>query len=86
MNSMTDNQPGDWAWGPAWRGLRDDVNMLKWLFEEERELTRLYVESVFWALTGKRFGVDDFAREVGFGATAEGPADDPERPAQGALD
>lgn len=74
------------GWGPAWRRLRDDVNVLSWLVAEERELTRLYIESAFWALTGKRLGVDQFAKEVGFGAAAQGTTDDPERSAQGALD
>lgn len=82
MSSTTD----PWGWGPAWRKLRDDVNVLGWLFEEERELTRLYVESVFWALTGRSFTVDEFAAEVGFGSAAQGAPDDPQRPAQGALD
>lgn len=73
-------------WGPAWRGLRDDVNTLMWLFEEERTLQRLYLESAFWALTGRRLSIDDFAAEVGFGAAAAGAADEPEQPAQVALD
>ena len=31
------NQPQDeWGWGPAWRKLRDDVNVLAWLHAELR--------------------------------------------------
>jgi hypothetical protein len=82
---MTISEPG-WNWGPAWNGLREDVNTLKWLFEEERTLQRLYLESAFWALTGTRFSVDEFAREVGFGVATQSPPDEYERPAQGALD
>lgn len=75
----------DPMWGP-WRKLRDDVNVLSYLFEEERTVTRLYIESAFWALTGKRFSVDEFKRELGIGAADKSPADDPERSAEGALD
>lgn len=71
---------------PAWRKLRDDVNILAYLFEEERTITRLYIESAFWALTGKRFSVDEFRRELGIGSSDKSPTDDPERSAQSALD
>lgn len=83
---MTDAEMVMAKWGPAWRGLRDDVNNLIWLFEEERTLQRLYLESAFWALTGTRFTLDEFAAKVGFGPAAEGAADESEQPAQGALD
>lgn len=72
--------PG-WNWGPAFCGLRNDLNLLAWLFEEERTIQRLYVESAFWALTGKRFTVDEFTRELGVGAATESTDYDPERPA-----
>lgn len=74
------DEPG-WNWGPAWNSLRHDVNVLAWLFEEERATQRLYIESAFWALTGKRFSVDEFTREVGIGASAESTTDDTEYPA-----
>jgi hypothetical protein len=76
----------NWNWGPAWNRLRQDVNTLAWLFEEERTIQRLYIESFFWALSGTRMTVEEFAREVGFGSSAEGPNDEYERPAEGALD
>jgi hypothetical protein len=79
------SEPG-WNWGPAWTRLRSDVNTLIWLFEEERTIQRLYLESAFWALTGTRFTVDEFAREVGAYPAPEGPTDEHERSAQGALD
>lgn len=76
----------NWNWGPAWNKLREDVNILAWLFEEERTIQRLFIESTFWALSGTRMTVDEFAREVGLGAAAEGTDDEYERPAEGALD
>lgn len=78
-------EPG-WNWGSAWNGVRRDLNVLAWLFEEERTTQRLYVESMFWALTGKKFTVDEFARQVGLGVAAEGSADVAEQSAAGALD
>lgn len=78
-------EPG-WNWGAAFTGLRRDVNTLAWLFEEERLIQRLYVESVFWALTGKVMTVDHFSREMGFGVAGEGTADVSERAEAGALD
>lgn len=72
--------------GNAWRVMRDDVNVLAWLFEEQRVLQRLYLESAFYAITGKSFSLDEFAKEVGFGVADQGTADDPERPAKGALE
>ena len=39
----------NWNWGPAWNKVREDVNILAWLFEEERTIQRLYIESVFWS-------------------------------------
>ena len=75
-----------YGWDSAWRKLRDDVNVLAYLFEEERTITRLYVESAFWALTGKRFSVDEFIREVGLGAAGKGTANDSERSAGSELD
>jgi len=76
----------NWNWGPAWNRVRDDLNVLVWLFEEERTIQRLYVESVFWVLTGTRMTVGEFAKEVGFGPSVEVPVDEYERPAAGALD
>jgi hypothetical protein len=76
----------NWNWGPAWNKMRGDVNTLAWLFEEERTIQRLYIESFFWALSGTRMTVEEFAREVGLGTAAKGSADEYERPAEGALD
>lgn len=76
----------NWNWGAAWTGLRGDVNTLAWLFEEERTIQRLYIESAFWVLSGTRIDFDEFAREVGFGPAVEGPDDEHERPAESALD
>lgn len=75
-----------WGWGPAWRGLRDDVNLLAWLFEEERIIQRLYLESAIWAISGFRFRVDEFAREVGLGGSPGPTADDTKQSAPGSLD
>lgn len=70
----------------AWRVVRDDLNVLVWLFEEQRVLQRLYAESAFYAMTGKSFSYDEFARAVGFGVADQGSADDSERTAEGALE
>lgn len=78
-------EPG-WNWGNAWTGLRRDVNVLAWLIEEERTIQRLYMESFVWALTGERLTVDEFARALGSDPSLEGPADEHERAAAGALD
>ena len=89
MNEINPN----WNWGPAWNRLCEemntmcgDMNTLAWLFEEEKTIQRLYIESAFWALSGTRMTVDEFARELGLGASAIGTADEYERPAEGALD
>ena len=76
----------NWNWGPAWNKLREDVNTLAWLFEEERTIQRLYIESVFWVLSGTGMTVDEFAREVGLGTALEGSDDEREWPEEGALD
>lgn len=81
---MGDTPPG--GWNPAWRKLRDDVNLLAWLFEEERVITRLYIESAFWATTGKKYTAHEFAKDLGLGLTNQGPPYDPQRPAARALD
>lgn len=70
----------------AWRSVRDDVNVLAWLFEEERTIQRLYIESFFWALTGKSYTVEDFAKQVGVGVADQGSAHESERSASGALE
>ncbi len=82
---MTQFEP-NWNWGAAWNAVRDDLNTLAWLFEEERTIQRLYIESAFWVLTGTSMTVDEFAREVGFGPSNEVAADEYERPAESALD
>ena len=76
----------NWNWGEAWNKVRQDLNTLAWLFEEERTIQRLYIESAFWALSGTRMTVDEFAREVGLGAPDKIAADEHERPAESALD
>ena len=76
----------NWNWGPAWNKVREDVNTLAWLFEEERTIQRLYIQSAFWALSGARMDVDEFARELGLGAPFEGSDDEHERSEEGALD
>lgn len=76
----------NWNWGPAWNQLREDVNTLAWLFAEERVIQRLYLQSAFWALTGTRFTVDEFAREVGIGVADKGTVDESEQSAEGTLD
>jgi len=76
----------NWNWGPAWNKIREDLNTLAWLFEEERTIQRLYIESVFWVLSGTGMTIEEFAREVGLGASAEGPDDEYERPEESALD
>ena len=75
----------NWNWGPAFNKLRDDVNLLAWLWAEEREITRLFLESFLWAVTGERHTVSDFASQMGFGVAPEGPADDPELSAEEPL-
>jgi len=75
-----------WNWGPAWRALRDDVNLLAWLFEEERIIQRLYLESAIWAISGLRYRVDEFAADVGFGDPGESPTHDSERSEAGSLE
>lgn len=74
------------SWANSWRQLRDDVNVLAWLFEEERVTQRLYIESAFWALTGKSFSVAEFAKEVGIDTADQGTVDDAERSAESALE
>lgn len=79
----------DWSapsWANALRKLRDDVNALAWLFEEERTIQRLYLESAFWAMTGTRFTVDEFSAEVGFGSAHKGTTDDSEQSEAVALE
>jgi hypothetical protein len=76
----------NWNWGAAWNGVRSDLNTLAWLFEEERTIQRLYLESALWALTGTSMTVDEFAREVGLGPSPKGPANEHERSASSALD
>ena len=78
-------EPG-WNWGPAWNGLRRDVNILAWLYEEERTIQRLYLESAFWALSGTRMTVDEFSRIAGLGAPDKGTVNEHKRAASGALD
>lgn len=70
----------------AWRKVRDDVNVLSWLFEEERVIQRLYIESVFWALSGTRLSVEEFAKQVGLGVTDQSSVNDTERSASSALE
>lgn len=70
----------------AWRRVRDDVNMLAWLFEEEREIQRLYLQTVLWSQAEKRVSVEEFKRSLGSGAADQGSADDSERSASGALE
>ena len=60
----------------AWRKVRDDVNVLSWLFEEERVIQRLYIESVFWALSGTRLSVEEFANQVGLVVTDQSSVND----------
>lgn len=85
MKIVTNFEP-NWNWGAAWNRVRDDLNTLAWLFEEERTIQRLYVESAFWVMTGTSMTVDEFSREVGFGTSNEVPTDEYERPAESALD
>ena len=85
MPKMMQIEP-NWNWGPAWNKLREDVNTLAWLFEEEKTIQRLYIESVFWVLSGTGMTVDEFAREVGLGTALEGPDDEHEWSEEGALD
>jgi hypothetical protein len=75
-----------WNWGPAFCSIREDLNILAWLFEEERETQRLYLETLYWSMTGARFTVEQFAHIVGAGATDKSPSDDTESAASGALD
>jgi hypothetical protein len=82
---MGDMNP-NWNWGPAWNGIQRDLKILAWLFEEERNIQRLYIESAFWAMTGKRSKVANFAREMGLGSAAGSTIDEYQRAASGALD
>jgi hypothetical protein len=76
----------NWNWGPAWNGIKRDLTTLAWLFEEERAIQRLYIESAFWAMTGRREKVANFARQMGLGAASASTIDEYQRAASGALD
>ena len=75
----------NWSWGPAWTKLRSELDLLAWLFEEEKIIQRLYLESAVWALTGIGFSVDDFCKEVGIGNSSTQSPDDPKRPEEISL-
>lgn len=76
----------NWNWGPAFTKLREDVNVLAWLFEEERQIQRLYLESALWALSGIGFSVDEFSAEVGLKHSAQVTTNDPEQSEKVSLD
>ena len=83
---MSEKINPNWNWGPAWNGIKRELAILAWLFEEERNIQRLYIESAFWAMTGKRDKVANFARQMGLDASACSTIDEYQRSASGALD
>lgn len=70
----------------AYRGLRDDVNTLAWLHEEEKATQRLYLQTFLWCTTGMDYSVDKFAQDIRSGASPSDATHVGQRTAQGPLD
>ena len=74
------------SWSNAWVQLRNDVNNLAWLFEEEKRIQRALWTGITTVLLGAPIDIEEITRAAGFGVAPNPPTDDGKSAAAGTLD
>ena len=74
------------SWSNAWVQLRNDVNNLAWLFEEEKRIQRALWTGITTVLLGAPIDIEEITRAAGFGVAPNPPTNDGKSAAAGTLD